>query len=311
MEKAIKKKAALFSIICTLLIFLVSFTSVVGFQAVNKEANTSHSPLFHLRLEKVTNQDSAAALSALYLGKDKEIDIPLPTREIFTEGLLNQLSTDEVRRNVCLLDNDFGEKWDILLTIARNNLAEINRVIRQDYLQFQTLVSGYYDMSAQDAQAEFLAQMRLLDVHELTEQHLNQPASEPLGNLTTGPLCNITSGWFCQLTSQPICQITTQPICLITKGVFCWTIIGPICPTTGIKCNTPTVRPLLCSIFAAAGKILKTLIIVLLLATVIFVPLAILSLVFITVFNPERCDQIHERITTWFNCTAPEIERVQ
>jgi hypothetical protein len=66
----------------------------------------------------------------------------------------------------------------------------------------------------------------------------------------------------------------------------------------------------LCTLFAAAGKILKTLIIVVLLAAVIFVPLAILALVFITVFNPERCNQIHERITTWFNCTAPEKQYV-
>jgi hypothetical protein len=43
-----------------------------------------------------------------------------------------------------------------------------------------------------------------------------------------------------------------------------------------------------------------------LLAVVIFVPLGILSLVFITAVNPDRCTQIHDRITTWFNCTTPE-----
>lgn len=306
MEKAIKKKALVFSIGSSALILLVSLTSVVGFQAVHSEGNSSSSPLFHLRLEKVTNQDSTPAFSAVYIGKDKDIEIPLPTREIFTESMLDQLSAREVRDNVCSVDEELGEKWDLLLAIARNNLAEINRAIRQDYLAYQHLVSTYYEMSRQDVLAEFLAQSRLLNVNELAEMQTDHASSGPGGNLTTGIFCNITSGTFCQITSQPICLFTTQPICFITRGIFCWTIIGPLCPTTGIKCSTPTVRPLLCSLFVAAGKILKTLIIVLLLAAIIFVPLAIVSLVFITMFNPERCDQIRERITTWFNCTTPE-----
>ena len=161
-------------------------------------------------------------------------------------------------------------------------------------------------MSLQDAQKHFLELVSSLDVTTLTTASSTSRVSDQRGNLTTGPICNITSGQICQITTQPICLITTQPICFITKGVVCWTIIGPICPTTGIKCHTPTARPLLCSIIAASGKILKTLILVLLLAMVIFVPLAILSLVLITVFNPERCEEIRGRITTWFNCTSPE-----
>jgi hypothetical protein len=306
MEKTIKKKTVVMSLGITMLILFVSFSSVVGYQAVHSSSDDSNSPLFHLRLEKVTNQQSRSSLSALYIGKDKEIEIPLPTREILTEEILDQLSTQEVKEKISALDSDLVETWDALLTIARSNLEQINSAIRQDFMEYQALVDGFYGMSAQQAQEQFLEQMRGIDVHMLKEARKSQVSSEPLGNLTTGPLCNITSGWFCQITSQPICHITTQPICLITKGFFCWTLIGPICPTTGIKCHTPTARPILCSLFASAGKILKAFIIVVLLAAIIFIPLAILSLVFITVFNPERCNQIHERITTWFNCTALE-----
>ena len=306
MEKAIKKKTVIFSIGVTILFLMVSLTSVLGFQAVNTSLRNSNSPLFHLRLEKITNQKNTPALSPRYIGKDKTIQIPLPTREVITEEILNQLSTEEIKEKVRFINSNLVEKWGSILTIARNNLAEINSIIRQDYMEFQTLVTEYYVMSNQDAQEQLLERIRELNLSEPNEMNTNQLSYETRGNITSGPLCNITSGHFCQITSQPICKITTQPICSITKGFMCWTIIGPICLTTGIKCHPPTSRPMLCSIFAAAGKILKTIIIVLLLATVIFVPLVILSLVLVTVFNPERCDKIHERITTWFNCTTPE-----
>lgn len=305
MEKTIKKKTIIFSIGSTILFLMVSLTSVVGFQAMNTSPKNSNSPLFHLRLDKITNQENALALSSIYIGKDKPIQIPLPTREVLTEEILNQLSTEEIREKIRFINKTLAEKWESILTIARNNLAEINSIIRQDYVEFQTLVTDYYTMPTQDAQKQFLKRITELNLSETNEVNTNQVSYETRGNITSGLLCNITSGQFCQITSQPICKITTQPICSITKGFICWTIIGPICPTTGIKCHPPTSRPTLCSIFAAAGKILKTIIIVLLLATVIFVPLVVISLVLVTVFNPERCDQIHERITTWFNCTTP------
>jgi hypothetical protein len=244
----------------------------------------------------------------MYIGKGKPIEISLPTREVLTEAMLNQLSTEEIKDKIRFLSSDLVEKWESIITIARNNLAEINSIIRQDYTEFQTIITEYYAFSEQEAKDQFLEKIRAVDLQELKETDATPTPYEPAGNITSGVLCNITSGQFCQITTQPICKITTQPICSITKGFMCWTIIGPICPTTGIKCHPPTSRPTLCSIFAAAGKILKTIIIVLLLATVIFVPLVILSLVLITVFNPERCNQIHERITTWFNCTTPEMQ---
>lgn len=305
MEKTIKKKTALISIGIATIFLMVSFITAVGFHAVNSSQKNSNSPLFHNRLGNIINQGKNPSLSPLYIGKNKQIEIPLPIREVLTEEMVNQLSSEEIKEKVRLLDSDLLQKWDIILTIAKNNLAEINRIIRQDYTEFQTLITEYYALSEQDTKDQFLVNIRALDFQELKQADSTPTPDEPARNITSGPLCNITSGQFCQITTQPVCKITTQPICSITKGFMCWTIFGPICPTTGIKCHPPTSRPTLCSFFATAGKILKTIIILLLLAAVIFVPLAILSLVLITVFNPERCNQMHERITMWFNCSTP------
>jgi len=305
MEKIIKKKTALISIGIATIFLMVSFITAVGFHAVNSSQKNSNSPLFHNRLGNIINQGKNPSLSPLYIGKNKQIEIPLPIREVLTEEMVNQLSSEEITEKVRLLDSDLLQKWDIILTIAKNNLAEINRIIRQDYTEFQTLITEYYALAEQDAKDQFLVNIRALDFQELKQADSTPTPDEPARNITSGPLCNITSGQFCQITTQPVCKITTQPICSITKGFMCWTIFGPICPTTGIKCHPPTSRPTLCSFFATAGKILKTIIILLLLAAVIFVPLAILSLVLITAFNPERCNQMHERITMWFNCSTP------
>jgi hypothetical protein len=306
MEKNMKKKTVLISIGIATLFLLVSFTSAVGFHAVNSSQQNTNSPLFHNRLGNIIRQDTNPSLSPSYIGKDKQIEIPLPIREVLTEEMMNQLSSKDVTEKISLLDSDSRQKWDTILTIAQNNLPEINRMIRQDYAEFQTLITEYYSLSEQEAKDRFLENIRALDLQELKQADSIPLSSKPAGNITSGPLCNITSGQFCQITTQPICKITTQPICSITKGFMCWTIFGPICPTTGIKCHPPTSRPKLCSFFVSAGKILKTIIILLLLATVIFVPLAIVTLVLITVFNPARCNQMQERITTWFNCTTPE-----
>jgi hypothetical protein len=304
MEKTIKKKTMIFSIGIAVIFLAVSLTSVVGFQAVSSSQKNSNSPLFHLRLEKITNQKENPSLSSNYVGKGSLVEIPLPTREAITEEMLNQLSTEAVKEKVRDLNSDLVEKWDSILAVARYNLPELNSIIRQDYSEFQALVTKYYAVTTQDATGQFQALIRGVNVKELTEVNSNPVPYEPRGNITSGPICNITSGQICQITTQPICKITTQPICSITKGFICWTVFGPVCPTEGIKCNPPTAHPKLCDFFANAGKILKTILILVILAVVIFIPFAVITMALITAVNPDRCTQIHERITTWFNCTA-------
>ncbi|MBN1861556.1 MAG: hypothetical protein JW840_08870 [Candidatus Thermoplasmatota archaeon] len=306
MKQILEKKIILLSLGIAAALLMLSFSSTVAFQSMNVSETQTYSPLFQRRLNTIITSVNSPSFSSSYLGQDKSLGIPLPTREIFSEGLLIQLSSHEISDQINQLDSSLYTKWRDIVSIAENNIEEINRVIRQDYAYYQRLYAEFSGLSAEQATELFLEKLSLIDCRSLSQGNIFSSSWPSLGNITTRPICNITSGPFCQVTSQPICQITTQPICLITKGFFCWTIYGPICPTTGIKCHPPTSRPVLCGIFAAAGKILKAIIIVLLLATVIFVPLAILSLVFITVFNPERCEQIHERITLWFNCTVPE-----
>ena len=220
--------------------------------------------------------------------------------------MLEKLSDVSVKEFLLQIDSRLSEKWEALLSFALNNQDVLNRIIRQEYNEYQALFLEYSSLTRQEAEDKYIEMLQTINLEDLQQNHLVLAEGSSGANITAGVFCNITSGQICQITSQPICQITTQPICSLTKGFFCWTIYGPICPTTGIKCHPPTSRPTLCTIFATAGKILKSIILVLLLATVIFVPIAILSLVFITVSNPDRCDQIHERITLWFNCTTPE-----
>jgi hypothetical protein len=307
MIKTMGKYTGLFSVGIVTILITISFTSTVAFQSMDSIQQSTSSPLFYIRLKNTISREKKPSISPMYLGVNKTIEIPLPTRELLTDELLNSLSSEAVKAKISLLNEDLAEKWDVICDIARDNLAEINRIIRQNYTEYQKLIQQFFMLSEQEAKTQFLEKIQSLDIQSLFRSDTSFITNNPVGNITTGPICNITSGSFCQITTQPICQITTQPICLITKGFFCWTVFGPICKTTGIKCHPPTSRPTLCSIFAVAGKILKTLIILILLATVIFVPVAILGLVFITVFNAERCDQIRQQLTVWFNCTTPEL----
>lgn len=306
MKHAMKKKTIVCSLGIAGILCMVTLTSTVAFQSVAHSEKLTSSPLFQSRLNSILSQGRNPSFSSLYIGKERSVDILLPAREVLSRQIINQLSSDEVYEKLRCLDSDLCSKWREIVLILENNLAEINRIIRQDFTSYQRLYTEFSSLSDEQVTQRFLEQIHMIDLQTYKQNEIGDSVQFTTGNITTRPICNITSGQFCQITTQPICQITTQPICLITKGFFCWTIYGPICPTTGIKCHPPTSRPILCSIFAAAGKILKAIIIVVLLATVIFVPLAVLSLVFITVFNPERCEQIHQKITLWLNCTTPE-----
>ncbi|KYK22963.1 hypothetical protein AYK25_06905 [Thermoplasmatales archaeon SM1-50] len=306
MKHSMKKKTVIVSIWVAIIFLLVSFTSTVAFQSIKSSTYDINSPLFYNRLKSIVDHENTPSFLSMYVGKNKPIEFPLPIREMLTDDILKKLSSEEIKEQIRFLNDDTLERWDSILSIAKNNLVELNKIIRQDYSDYQRLFAKLYSLPQQDAKDMFVEKILSLDFQYFQQKNAAKTSNARPSNITTGPICNITSGWFCQITSQPICQITTQPICLVTKGFFCWTIFGPLCKTTGIKCNPPTSRPTLCSIFATAGKILKTIIIILLLAMVIFVPLAILTLMFITVFNPERCDQIKQEITLRFNCTISE-----
>jgi hypothetical protein len=306
MKKTMNRKTGFFSIGIAVIFLLVSFTSVISYNSVRSSVTHESSPLFRYRLNTTIQPYKTAIHSSDFVGKNNPSQIPLPSREILSKEILGKLIDKSVTEYILRIDSHLLQKWDALVSFALNNQDVLNRVIRQEYDEYYALFSEYSYLTQQEAKDQFVEMLQGLNLQDIQGNHLVTFEAPTTGNITSGVFCNITSGQICQITSQPICQITTQPICLLTKGFFCWTIYGPICPTTGIKCHPPTSRPTLCALFATAGKILKSIILVLLLATVIFVPIAILSLVFITVSNPDRCDQIHDRITMWFNCTTPE-----
>jgi hypothetical protein len=114
--KTTTKKIVLLSIGVAILFLLVSFTSAVGFQSVVSSQSKITSPLFNLRLEKIINQGNNPSLSSLYIGRDRPVEIPLPTRELLTEEMLNQLSSKEIQEKISLLNRNLSQKWDAFLS---------------------------------------------------------------------------------------------------------------------------------------------------------------------------------------------------
>ncbi|HWR62880.1 MAG TPA: hypothetical protein VN365_00570 [Candidatus Thermoplasmatota archaeon] len=147
MEKTRQRKTILLSFGIASIILLMSFTSAVSFYTVRSTQVTTVSPLFHRRLENILHQEKNTAFSSLYIGKDQPVQIPLPTKNILTDEILNQLSDESVKEQVRLLNNDLSQQWDSLLAMAKNNLAEINRIIRQDYNLYQNYLLKYSEFS--------------------------------------------------------------------------------------------------------------------------------------------------------------------
>jgi len=81
-----RKKILIGSIIAVVILTLVSFTSVVGYQNVKSDSKI-HSPLFKIRSERVSNTEQKRFLSN-YIGKEDDITISFPTRHNKTNSVL-------------------------------------------------------------------------------------------------------------------------------------------------------------------------------------------------------------------------------
>ena len=69
------------SIAAAIIIVLVSFTSVVGFQSVKMPSKVADSPLFSIRTQRAIQKESKDIFSCEYLGKDKQAIISFPKRD--------------------------------------------------------------------------------------------------------------------------------------------------------------------------------------------------------------------------------------
>ena len=74
------KKILLGSIIAVVILVLVSFTGVVGYQSAKSSTIARASPLFSVRSKRAIDRESKD-LTSDYIGKGEEVTIPIPTSD--------------------------------------------------------------------------------------------------------------------------------------------------------------------------------------------------------------------------------------
>ena len=116
------------SIIAVVILILVSFTSVVGFQSV--KSNVEASPLFTIRTKRAIDKESED-LTCDYVGKGKVSNIPLPTRD--NKIALLQKVIARIRG---MDDGAFNKFVDFLINhkgkrIKEENIPEMINVLHQ------------------------------------------------------------------------------------------------------------------------------------------------------------------------------------
>ena len=111
------KKLLLGSILAVVLLVLVSFTGVVGFQSV-KSDSAINSPLFNVRSKRAIDKESKNTLTTNYIGKQNKVVIPflIPTRATMIKTIIERIKEiDDSAFNQIILyviyasDTDFTE----------------------------------------------------------------------------------------------------------------------------------------------------------------------------------------------------------
>ncbi len=127
------KKILLGSIIAVVILVLVSFTSVVGYQTTKSSTIARASPLFSVRTQRAIDKDSRD-IACNYVGKGEEINIPLPTRnnrsELFDRcvDIIRKMDDKSYDRFVDLIlkylytRDDFQEYQKEELILSFNNI---------------------------------------------------------------------------------------------------------------------------------------------------------------------------------------------
>ena len=75
-----KEKILIGSILAVIILILVSFTGVVGYQTTKSSTIARASPLFNIRSSRAIDEESKN-IACDYVGKGEGINIPLPTRD--------------------------------------------------------------------------------------------------------------------------------------------------------------------------------------------------------------------------------------
>ena len=112
------KKILFGSIIAVVILVLVSFTGVVGYQTT-KSTIARASPLFSLRSQRAIDEESKD-LTCDYVGKGKEVTIPLPKRGDRTESL---------QKFIDIIGKMDDKTFNIFVRLV------INRIISENYAE--------------------------------------------------------------------------------------------------------------------------------------------------------------------------------
>ena len=89
-----KRKILIGSIIAVVILILVSFTGVVGYQTTKSSTIAKTSPLFTVRSSRAIDEESKG-LSCDYVGKGREIVLSFPKRDskqLLLDKLINRIS---------------------------------------------------------------------------------------------------------------------------------------------------------------------------------------------------------------------------
>jgi hypothetical protein len=88
-----RKKFLIGSVIAVVILILVSFTSVVGFQSFNNNP-TVNSPLFGLRINRAIGEESKE-LNCKYAENDNKLPFPRNDKRTLFNKIINNLKTEE------------------------------------------------------------------------------------------------------------------------------------------------------------------------------------------------------------------------
>ena len=121
------KKILLGSILSVVILILVSFTSVIGYQSTSN--NTKVSPLFNIRSSRAIDKESED-FRCEYVGKGKEITIPIPERN--DRKVLYQKVIDYIVK----MDDITFNKFISLVIYKIQNSYELNNVNTNKVITF-------------------------------------------------------------------------------------------------------------------------------------------------------------------------------
>jgi hypothetical protein len=150
------KKILIGSIIAVVMIVLVSFTGVVGYQTTKSSTIAKASPLFSVRSKRAIDEENKNTLTTNYIGKQNKVVIPflIPTRATMIKTIIERIKEiDDSAFNQLLLyvtyasDTDFTESGklppEIVWTIQI--IREDNNIVAQDNPEPLTFVCQTLD----------------------------------------------------------------------------------------------------------------------------------------------------------------------